>query len=129
MKDRFSCAVGEETRHGVRCEALRCGGDWTVAVTGGEVPHVGAVTLAEYTDETGAVLLETHVFAGHRDDTVSIAWAEELSRVLRCRVCVSAGLHVDRASAEDIAALLENSKKCRALLLSELGAENGAGGL
>lgn len=104
----------------VRAEALRCGNDLCVAVTGGTLPHIGAVSLAVYEPERDSATVSTVTVHTHRDDAVSAFMAKELSRALRCTVTVSAGLHVDAADAGDIAQLRENARECCRALISAL---------
>ena len=103
----------------VKAAAKRCGRDWNVAVTGGTLPHIGAVSLAVYEPERDSATVSTLCAYTHRDDAVSAAFAKALSAALQCTVCVSAGIHVDDAGTEEIAQLREN---CDALLKKLLDA-------
>jgi hypothetical protein len=111
----------------VRAEALRCGNDLCVAVTGGTLPHVGAVSLAVYEPERDSATVSTMTVYTHRDDVVSAYIAKELSRALKCTVTVSSGIHVDSAGSGDIAQLRENAVACCHALISALACENETG--
>lgn len=87
------------------------GEDLVVSVSGGEKPHVGAVSLAvprgkNRADNTGLLCAP-----GHRDDMPAHALAKKLCARLGCTVCLTVGLHVDDAGADDIALLMKNAEK------------------
>ena len=69
---RLECeALGQS----IRAEALRLDEGWDVSVFGGSRSHVGAVTLAE---ADGSV--QTLLRRDHRDDAVSVRWAQRWQR-------------------------------------------------
>lgn len=76
------------------------------AVFGGQLPHVGAVSIAASPGEC-----HTTEFPGHRDSAVSRRWAESLCEKFSCPVVVSAGIHYDNLSREGIDAVLELSEE------------------
>jgi hypothetical protein len=81
------------------------GGDLCVVLGGGERPHIGAaVVRSAYSG--GTICL-----AGHRDDVPARAMAAKISAAKNITVCVVAGIHIDDASAEEIAVLLQNAEK------------------
>lgn len=104
----------------VRADAVRCGADLAVAVTGGTGPHIGASALGEYEPERGSATVSCITVRTHRDDRVACRFAKRLAAALGCTVSVSAGLHVDGAGETEIAALVENSERCLDKLLAEL---------
>ena len=115
-----------EGRYRVHAAGRRCGGDLAVAVLGGEREHVGAVSLALYEPERDSATVSTVTVPGHRDDAVAARFAKELSRALRCTVSVTAGVHIDGASPEEIGTLLQNAEQCLSELLARLTGEVGA---
>ena len=109
-----SVAVGHgEAPHRVEAVIVFCGADVTVCIGGGQAPHIGAVALGiprpSLADESvpsasASVLCVT----GHKEDELARAAALELATAFGCRVNVTAGLHVDDATADDIRALNQN---------------------
>jgi hypothetical protein len=81
------------------------GGDLCVVLGGGERPHIGAAAVAS-PSESGAVRLPEH-----RDDVPALEMARKISAAKNIAVCVAAGIHIDGASADEIAALLKNAEK------------------
>lgn len=99
-------------KYSVALTAMRCGNDLNVSVTGGTSAHIGAVSLAVYEPERASATVSTLCVYTHRDDVLSRAIAKELSSRLGCTVCVSAGIHIDDASPQDILTLRENAMDC-----------------
>lgn len=81
---RLECeALGQS----IRAEALRLDEGWDVSVFGGSRSHVGAVTLAE---ADGSV--QTLLRRDHRDDAVSVRWAQALAVVITVVISVGFGM-------------------------------------
>jgi len=100
-------------RHRVEAVIAFCGPDISVSFGGGESPHIGAVALgiprqsladASKPSASASVLCVT----GHKEDELARSAALELATLFACRVTVTAGLHIDDATAEDITLLDEN---------------------
>ena len=102
---RLECEVQGKS---IRAEALRLDEGWDVSVFGGSRSHVGAVTLAE-PDGRVQTLLRTN----HRDDAVSVRWAQALAQCWSAPVCVRAGIHYDNIGRAEIDSILS---ACEALL-------------
>lgn len=97
----------------VTARAELVGGDVVAVVTGGTSPHAGAVALAvpceptpEGTDCSAGVLCAP----GHRDDIPARLLSLRLCKALRRTVCMTVGIHLDNASADDIRALLRHAE-------------------
>lgn len=110
-------AVHGHGRLRVEAAALCLGEDLLVAITGGTHPHVGSVVVAEPRPsraQTGLTSTTSSVInrLGHEDETVARAAADRLARELHRVVVVTAGLHVDNATPEEIAALLKGAVAC-----------------
>ena len=94
---------------------LRLGRDLQVVLNGGAA-HLGAVALAAPggADEAGLLVLP-----GHREDQL----VRRMADALNCAVCVSAGIHYDAISKEEIAAverLAETlTERCLAAMTAE----------
>lgn len=100
-----------------------------MTLIGGDFPHVGAVALAEprpsgvdrgKTSSSVSVLVRL----GHKEDELAKRLAGEVAASLNLPVVLSAGIHIDHASAQEIhdaellaGALVEDSvPKIRKLL-------------
>ena len=98
---------------------LRLGRDLQVVLNGGAA-HLGAVALAAPggADEAGLLVLP-----GHREDQLARRMARRMADALNCAVCVSAGIHYDAISKEEIAAverLAETlTERCLAAMTAE----------
>lgn len=75
--------------------------DIHVLLTGGQLPHTGAVSLYRQGVREGAIQPP-----GHREQAVSDRWAETLSRRFDCRATVVCGIHYDNARPDQIAGIL-----------------------
>lgn len=75
-----------------------------VLVAGGDKSHIGAVCIMD-PDGNRA----THCFRSHRDDVVAQKWAAELYKKTKKAVVVSAGIHYDHISSEEIKQILEKT--------------------
>lgn len=69
-----------------------------VTVYGGTLPHIGAVSVV---DPQGSIA--TQQFPTHRDGVVSERWAKVLSEAGYRPAVVTAGIHYDNLSREQIA--------------------------
>lgn len=121
-----------EGRLRVEATALRLGDDLLVAICGGTSPHLGAVALAlprpslkdpSVTRATSSVL----TLLGHKDDTVAREAAERLAAARNRPAVVTAGLHVDGASEDDLAALVANARACVERLIDTLARQDPGG--
>jgi hypothetical protein len=101
------------------------GGDFLVAVWGGEKPHIGAVSAAqsrpslrdpEAVSATASVLC----FSGHKEDDLAKAMSEVLAAVLDTKVVVTAGIHWDHISPEGIQQVMKNSETLVDLILEKI---------
>lgn len=89
------------------------GTDLLVAISGGEKPHIGAVAVAqprpslrnpEVTGATASVIC----CLGHKEDGLAKAASEKLSATFNRRVVVTAGIHWDNLTDEDIRQVQQN---------------------
>jgi hypothetical protein len=84
----------------VRLHWLRAGGDWVILIEGGERPHIGAAALAWESGE--GIEIRMACLPRHREDGIVRRCAELCSRKLHATVQIACGIHVDRASPEEI---------------------------
>lgn len=91
----------------ISAEALLLGDDLVISIWGGPKPHVGAVALAvprpslkdaTVTSSTSSVLTRL----GHKEDEIVKKVSERVSAALNTVVVVSAGIHWDDISQEEI---------------------------
>lgn len=111
----------------------RIGGDWLVAIWGGERPHIGAVGMAQprpslkNSDQRSATA-SVFCYVGHKEDEVVKAVSETLAAHLDARVVVTAGLHWDQLSAEGIAQVRRKVAELLALIEAGIdGVKNSKG--
>ena len=81
-----------------------CGID--VLIAGGDLPHIGAVSI---TDPDGQI--DTKIFEGHKDQFISEVWAKALYEAYRIPVVVSVGIHYDNIDANGIQCVVDTMKK------------------
>lgn len=94
-------------RHALEAVAVVCGAGVTVTLASAEHGHLGATAQAVPRGEPGrTATTSTLVVPGHRDDVPAREMAAELSTRLGVPVAVSAGMHADDATPEDIEAFL-----------------------
>jgi gallate decarboxylase subunit D len=95
--------IGRLTIH---LRAERIGADWSVAIFGGDRPHIGAVALAGSDGRCQAICL-----LGHREGGITERFAANLASRLGAAVCVSCGIHLDaitQTEIESVTIALEN---------------------
>lgn len=87
--------------------AIRMGRDWTVAITGGDQPHLGAAalgiprpSLSDPHKRSASVSVLT--VTGHKEDELARRAAYDLASLLDGVVLVSCGIHVHRVTASEL---------------------------
>lgn len=124
----FSDMITVKTGKGlylVEASAIYLGKDISICIGGGTKPHIGAVSLAVYEPVRNSATVSTVTVHTHRDDAVAAYFAKIISREMKCTVSVSAGLHVDDATDDDIRKLWEKAKECCTCLIEALKATEG----
>jgi hypothetical protein len=107
----LAVAAGEG-RHRVWGSALLVPAAATLHLVGGDAPHVGAVALSlPGSATTSRASTSVLTVAGHREDELVRALGAELTERLGCTSVVIAGIHLERASAADIAAVRRNARR------------------
>ena len=110
---REQCGTGN---YQVEVAAFLCGVDVVVVIAGGTRYHVGAVALAEprpsladpsRLSASASVLCVT----GHKEDELARDTALKLASSLNRRVTVTAGIHIDEASAAEVQQLTQNCQQ------------------
>ncbi|WP_165065049.1 hypothetical protein [Desulfovibrio sp. ZJ200] len=102
---RFTARSGRLT---LTLRLCRMGRDWQAVLTGGEA-HLGGTALAvpeaAPSSPAGAAGVTVRVLSRdtrHKDHELAAFLARALAAQLACAVCVSAGVHYDRISKEEI---------------------------
>ena len=99
---RFAMSRG---RLHIDLRVFRQGRDIQVLCQGGAA-HLGAVALAvpstEGTGKSAEVQAQLLVLPGHREDAIALGMARRMAAELRCAVCVSAGIHYNDITREEI---------------------------
>ncbi len=89
----------------VQLKIIRAGADYQLVLTGGTHPHIGAICFGR----NEASLTQ---FEGHKEGPLSLWLWNEVKTIKQGLVAVSVGIHVDDATKDMIALLVENAKKC-----------------
>lgn len=97
----------EEGRIDIGLTATCIGADLSVIVFGGEVPHIGCVTLSiprPGLDDSNRISATTSVLnvTGHKDGEVLSGLSQALAAALNKKVVVTGGIHVEKISADEI---------------------------
>ena len=106
------------------------GDDILVAIWGGEKPHIGAVAAAQprpslkdpnVMSSSASVIC----YLGHKDDELAKTAAETLAAAFNTNVVVTAGIHWDKLSQEDIRRIKKNSEILLNSVLRRIRSEFG----
>ncbi len=101
-----------EDRTGIKLIAENTGNGIAVFLTGGDRPHVGGVVLAIPRKSLTGTGVSADMFVlpvpGHKDTEAAITVAKRLCVLTGAPVSVTAGIHIDAATTDEIAAILEN---------------------
>ncbi len=129
---RFATHAGEG-RCGVTLEAAAApdGGGLACYLYGGEVPHVGGQALAAPGPELGGRQLSRAdvwdaTLPGHKDAEAARGVARRLAIACGCAVSVAAGIHVEDATADDLATIGANVDACVDALVAKLAGDPSA---
>ena len=100
---------------------IRMGEDLCVTLSGGDLPHIGAVALSqpnvlEQTRATTSVL----ALLGHREDELARLVASRVASRLGAVVCVACGIHVESILPKELTDVLEMSEELAQSLLERL---------
>jgi gallate decarboxylase subunit D len=103
-------------RFDLTADVQRIGSDLLVAVHGGEVPHIGAVAVAQHRpslkgDGTVSATASVICYLGHKEDVIAKTIAERLAAVFETRVVVTAGMHWDHIISEDLQPIDDSVKR------------------
>ncbi len=99
----------------LHCDIIPMGKDYTLAVYGGDTPHVGSVVMSvarpSLTGEGTGVTSSILTGVGHKDDVVGKIFAETVAKKKDCTVVCACGIHVDHMEAAQIDLVKEKSAR------------------
>ncbi len=103
----------------------KIGNDLLVSIWGGEIPHIGAVAVAQprpSLKDSGKRSSTASVFCypGHKEDAIAKEAAERLSAALNANVTVTAGAHWDKIDEPGIEAVIGNSRRLMAMIIKKI---------
>ncbi|ADY56341.1 hypothetical protein Sgly_2048 [Syntrophobotulus glycolicus DSM 8271] len=105
--------------------AVRMGEDLCILISGGDTPHIGAVAVRQVTpgsDWSGD--MKMIVLPGHREGEVIGVVADQISSALNKNVAVCCGIHLDKATKDEISIVKEMLVKMTARLIQALSSPN-----
>lgn len=100
--------------------SYRLGGDLCVFITGGDSPHLGAVTAASQSREPRTVAFDTH-----KENYVTEMAAELLRKSFSGNFVVCCGIHLDNIEKQEIDDIMQLSEMLIKELCGRLKNENG----
>lgn len=103
-------------KYKVKLVAVRSGEELTVIISGGEKPHIGAIGISiprPSLKDSNKVSASTSVFTlvGHKEDELSKQIAENIAKITKKVTVTIVGLHIDKATPQDIEYLIQNTQK------------------
>lgn len=118
--------------YSIRCDIIPMGKDCTLAVYGGDTPHVGSVVMAAARPSlTGDGISTTSSVIncpGHKDEVIARLFAEEAAKTNRCTVVCTCGIHVDRLTPEQLALVQTAARRLLGKVLESIKSKNGING-
>lgn len=88
---------------------------YQITIFGGTRTHIGATTRAEDSGHLTSVS-----FPGHKEQVITESWAKSFFARFRKPVCVTAGIHYDNLSPQEIRSILEETDQMLLELLEHL---------
>ncbi len=122
--ENIKLVINENTKYEITLVAQYCGNDLNVSVFGGEKAHIGAVAIAvanidgyerKYSPTVSCISV-----LDHKDEEVARLVAKELSLFLNSQVVVTAGIHIDDATLDDINIIKKSVKNITEKLIKEI---------
>ena len=103
-------------KYKVKLVAIKSGEDLTIIISGGEKPHIGAMAVSiprPSLKDLNKVSASTSVFVlvGHKEDELSKQIAENITKITKKVTVVIVGLHIEKATSQDIEYLIQNTQK------------------
>lgn len=115
IKQTHCKTLAGEDRYAVTAEAVITASGIAVLLTGGTLPHVGCIALAQ--PAKGARTLSVE---GHREAEIAAPICEQICSAAGCAVAVTAGIHVDSATPDEINTLSKNAFAAGEMLIGQI---------
>lgn len=115
----------ERGRIKVNLKAFAIGKDLCVIISGGDIPHIGSVTLSiprpslSDSNERSATTSVLNLL-GHKDDEVARYVSHTLSSKLNKNVVVTCGIHVNNITAEEIDVVVDILKQLTDIVIEKI---------
>ena len=115
----------EARPYAIRVAVMEVGEELVAVIEGGEKPHVGSVAVAiphssRRDPNATSSTVSLYNVTGHRDDRLSSALADLISRTFSRTTVVLAGIHLEDARDEDIAGILDQMNRINARVIEML---------
>ncbi len=94
----------------VSLSAFNMGDDIVVAIHN-ENAHIGAIALGEYARAEQRASCSVLTRLGHKDDVIAQKAAYQICKQTRKTTCVTAGVHLDGITEEEIGQIVQNSER------------------
>jgi len=112
-------------KYKVKLVAVKSGKDLTATVAGGEEPHIGAVAIAisrPSLKNPNKLSATSSVFTlvGHKEDKLARRAAEKITKATKETTVTVVGLHINKATSQDIESLVQNTQKAVSKLIEKL---------
>jgi hypothetical protein len=89
----------------IKAEAYRMGKDLCVIITGGDIPHLGAVTIGSRCEG-----FKTFLFEHHKENILTEMLADILKNGYSGNFAVCCGIHLDNITRDEIKDSIDLSK-------------------
>ena len=108
--------VEGKDKYKVKLVTIKSGEDLTIVISGGEKPHIGAMAISiprPSLEDWNKVSASTSVFTltGHKEDELSKQIAENITKITKRTTVVIIGLHIEKATSQDIENLIQNTQE------------------
>lgn len=109
----------------VSCNIIPMGKDYTLAVYGGDTPHVGSVVMSSarpsLTGEGIGVTSSVLTGLGHKDDVVAKLFAEAVAKSGNCTAVCACGIHIDDIDSAQLETVKQSCEKLLQRVLETIG--------
>lgn len=86
-----------------------------------DAAHIGAVAVSQFDHAENRASTSVITLLGHKDDAVAYQAAHEICRAAKIPVSVTAGIHLDDITLEEIKGIKENSDKVIKEFIGRIG--------
>ena len=117
----------DDNAYSLEAFVKKIGNDLLVSIWGGEIPHIGAVAIAQprpslKDPRIRSATASVFCYPGHKEDVIAKETAERLSAALDTNVTVTAGAHWDNIDESGIKAVLENNRQLVTMIIKKIKA-------